>query len=353
LRLAANVRLLALLLLVATSSFAEEVPAPLPSRIAFGSCSHQDRPQPIWDSIVAQEPQLFLFIGDNIYGDTADMTMLREKYQRLGAQPGFQKLLATCPVVATWDDHDYGRNDAGSEFPAKAESQQAFLDFFRVPQDSPRRKQEGVYHSAIFEQAGRRLQVIMLDTRYHRSRLLRTKGTATTKSTAVPNEEPGATILGEVQWQWLEGELRRPADLRIIASSIQVIPEEHRFEKWANFPRERNRLFQLIGETRASGVIFISGDRHMAEISRLASGASPAGYPIYDVTSSGLSHARSSEAREVNRHRTTPENFEKLNFGMIEIDWEEADPVIQLRIHDLEGERVLEQKILLSELRPR
>ena len=43
------------------------------SRIAFGSCATQERPQPIWTSVLASRPQLLLLLGDNIYADTKDM----------------------------------------------------------------------------------------------------------------------------------------------------------------------------------------------------------------------------------------------------------------------------------------
>ncbi|MBC7821963.1 MAG: alkaline phosphatase family protein, partial [Planctomycetaceae bacterium] len=137
-------------------------------RIAFGSCAKQDKPQPIWDAVVETKPQLFLFIGDNIYGDTEDMTVLKQKWDLLGAQPGYQKLKQTCPVLATWDDHDYGANDAGAEYPKKRESQQLFQDFFGIPKDSPRRQREGVYHAEIFGPPGRRVQILLLDARYFR-----------------------------------------------------------------------------------------------------------------------------------------------------------------------------------------
>ena len=71
-------------------------------RIAFGSCAHQDKPQPIWESIVAVKPQLFLFTGDIIYADTRDPKVMKEKYDLMAALPGWQKLLRTCPVFATW-----------------------------------------------------------------------------------------------------------------------------------------------------------------------------------------------------------------------------------------------------------
>jgi alkaline phosphatase D len=173
-------------------------------RIAFGSCASQERPQPIWEAVVAGRPDLFLFLGDNIYADTQDMDVMRAKYAKLAAMPGYQKLRATCPVLATWDDHDYGANDAGAEYPRKAESQRLFLDFFGEPAGSPRRQRPGVYDARVFGPEGRRVQVILLDTRSFRSPLKRRPGAARGEGRYAPDSEPSATILGEDQWAWLQ-----------------------------------------------------------------------------------------------------------------------------------------------------
>ncbi len=141
---------LALLVTLSSPLVAQE---PL-SQIAFGSCAKQDKPQPIWDSVLAVKPQIFLFLGDNIYGDTDDMQILTQKWELLGAQPGFQKLKQTCPILATWDDHDMGANDAGANYPKRRESQRIFQDFFGISQESPRRQREGVYHAEVFGPPG-------------------------------------------------------------------------------------------------------------------------------------------------------------------------------------------------------
>jgi alkaline phosphatase D len=167
-------RLLALnlLLVVATESLAIAADLPL-TRIIFGSCAKQDQPQPIWDAINELKPELFIFLGDNIYGDSTYMAVMLEKYTLLRNQPGFVKLKQSCPVIGTWDDHDYGADDAGVEYSKKRESQQLFLDFFDVPRNDPRRAQEGVYSSHISGPVGKRVQIILLDTRYFRSPLKR------------------------------------------------------------------------------------------------------------------------------------------------------------------------------------
>src|SRR5262245_22728301 len=200
--------LLILILALLAPAFLSAADADKPlTRIAFGSCAHQDKPMPIWDSIVKQRPELFLALGDNIYADTDDMAVMRKKYAQLAAVPGYQALLKTCPVLAIWDDHDYGKNDAGVEYPKKEEAQQAYLDFYGVPADSPRRQQKGIYYAAMFGPPGKRVQFIMLDGRYFRTPLRRGKrepGMAATPY--VPVTDPGATMLGEAQWTWLEAQ---------------------------------------------------------------------------------------------------------------------------------------------------
>jgi alkaline phosphatase D len=321
------------------------------SRITFGSCAHQEKPQPIWDAIVAAQPDGFLFVGDNIYGDTEDMNVLKQKWDLLGAQPGYQKLMATCPILATWDDHDYGANDAGVEYPKKRESQQLFLDFFAVPADSPRRRREGIYDAVIVGPAGKRVQLILLDTRYFRSPLVKRNwlpepGEGDTGPYG-RNLDPAATMLGAAQWKWLEEQLQVPAEVRIIASSIQALPDGHHWEKWGNFPLERQRLFEVIRSSGATGVLFISGDRHSAEISAFDPGI---GYPLVEVTSSGLNRP-SIWHNEPNVHRIGTKYVQE-NFGMILIDWTSDDPIIRCQVRDLTGKVVLQHSGRLTSMRP-
>jgi len=256
-----------------------------------------------------------------------------------------------CKILATWDDHDYGANDGGAEFPMKAASQKVFLDFFEEPADSPRRKQAGIYDAKVFGPAGKRVQIILLDTRYFRSPLLQSGKTYSFGSGVhgpyAANDDPNATILGEAQWEWLQEQLKTPAELRIIASSIQVISNQHWWEKWGNFPRERQRLFDLIEWTKANGVIFISGDRHRAEVSRISS---QLGYPIYDITSSSLNQPQKWR-NELNEFRVGS-LFGEINFGTIIVDWSLQDPTVTMEIRDGEAKSMIEVQHWLSELQP-
>lgn len=341
--------LMMLLLFVGTVTASDPAQAPV-RRIAFGSCANQGRPQPIWDAVNALKPEVFLFLGDNIYADTTSMEVMKKKYDQFAAIPGFQRLKQSSKILATWDDHDYGKNDAGYEYGPKAESQKLFLDFFGVPADSPRRQQEGVYSAEIIGPPGQRVQFIMLDTRTFRTPLKK-KETKPAKGEGPYEADPSDTcnILGEVQWKWLEEQLKIPADIRLISSSIQLVAEDHAWEKWMNFPRQRERFFKLLETTQAKGVIILSGDRHLAELSMIPRAV---GYPLYDLTSSGLTEAdKVWRPHEANRHRVGTMNFGN-NFGFITIDWYHSDPLIRLQIRDEEGEITIQQKVLLSTIHP-
>ncbi len=333
---------------------AEEKSAPqILERIAFGSCASQNKPQPIWDGIVKVQPQLFLGLGDNIYGDTTDMELLKAKYAMLGAKPGYQSLLKTCPVLATWDDHDYGVNDGGAGYSRKVESQRIMLDFYGVAADSPRRQRAGVYGAWRYGPEGKRTQIILLDLRYFRSRAAKDTRPPGEKLRLnlvgwyVPDPDPAATILGPEQWAWLETQLKLPADLRLIGSSTQVIAGEKGMESWDNFPLERKRLYDLIGSTGANGVIFLSGDVHFSEISLTKDGP----YPLYDFTSSGLTNTHAGWAAAVNPHRVSPRACSEPNFGLISINWNAPEPSVLMETRTVSGTTALSLKIPLGELK--
>ncbi|MBK1835452.1 alkaline phosphatase D family protein [Roseibacillus ishigakijimensis] len=297
-----------------TLSFATAAPL---EHLVFASCHKEGREAPALEAIVASKPDLFIWMGDNIYGDSRDVTVLEEKYARVLAKPPYQTLQATCPIIGTWDDHDYGANDAGKDYPVKEESQRAFLDFLGVPRDSPRREREGVYAVHDYGEGEQQVRVILLDTRYHRDSL----------------DNPAGTILGQEQWQWLEKQLAESkAAVNILVSSIQVLPAQHRFEKWANFPKDRDRLLGLLAREEMPPVVILSGDRHLAEISRDLA----VGYPLYDITSSSLNSSFGGNTEEENQLRVG-ENFGANNYGSLTIDWHRQPPVLTATIHDQKG----------------
>jgi alkaline phosphatase D len=312
----------------------------------------------VWEAINKLDPQLFILTGDNVYADSADPAVLKASYDKFSAIPGFARLRASCPLLATWDDHDYGANDAGVEWEGKGAAKDAFMAFYGTPPESPMRNRGGVYDAHVFGPEGKRLQVILLDTRWFRGPLKRMSKDEEKKMSDdnsgwrgpyLPDPESDSSMIGEEQWKWLEEQLKVPAEIRLIVSSVQVLPEQHGFEKWGNLPRQRKRLFELI-RAHARGVIFLSGDRHTADISKLPANTEggPA-YPLFDLTSSGLNQGGSS--KEQNRYRVgTEDPFGQSNFGWITIDWEQKDPAIRLEIRDVEGKVVREARTTLAEL---
>ena len=324
------------------SAGAGGAPVTAATRFAFGSCMRQGLPKPVLDLAVDSAPGLFIFLGDNIYGDTDDMTVMQAKYDQQAASPELQRLRDAMPSVATWDDHDYGRNDAGSEYPFKVESKELFLDFWEEPTSSERRMRDGLYTSYLFEEEGGTVQVILLDMRWFRDPLDANTGAG--KNDYQPTSDTTRTMLGDEQWAWLEAELGVAADVRIIGTSIQFGHEYNGWESWTNMPHERQRLVDVVRAAGAEVTIFLSGDAHWGELSRYEPDA---GYPLYDLTSSGITE--SWPMIEPNQNRVGMPVAEH-NYGFVEIAWGEDD-IITLGIVDVNGMERIRHEIAASELR--
>lgn len=309
-------------LLLAACARGNPDPKPLET-ILFGSCNKPWLAQPLWPAIHASRPDLWIWLGDIVYADTTDMALLRTKYAEQKESAGYQKLRALCPIVGTWDDHDYGAGGGDSTFPMRAESQQVLLDFLDEPPESARRKQHGVYSCRTFGPPDREVKVLLLDMRYHRE-------------SAGSDRDP----LGAEQWRWLETELGgSQSAVHLIGSSNELLATEHQFDTWGQYPRARQRLLDLLVSSKAKRPIILSGDRHLGEISRLDLPGLP--HPLYDVTSSGMTHFAKTNAKifwydfkkEPNRLRVG-ENFLGFNFGAVRIDWSGPEPAITVEIRD-------------------
>lgn len=296
------------------------------TRIAFGSCNHQNAPQHMWAQIAAQNPQMFLMIGDNVYGDAgwdadAGLESLRHSYAVQASHPEFRDFRARFPMMATWDDHDFGLNDAGGNFPMRRWAETLFESFWGS--SDAVRARPGVYESSITGPEGKRVQVILLDTRFFRSDLKRAEWSKDRPPLGgyLPDDSADKTVLGAEQWAWLEQELAKPADLRIVVSSTQIITTAHQFEGWTNFPAERTKLFDALAGREASGMVLLSGDRHAAGIYK----ADHKGETMWELTSSSLNLAFGNDndrstAREPDANRVT-KFFSEENYGLLDIDW--------------------------------
>ncbi len=295
------------------------------SQIAFGSCSRQNLPEKqLWSEVNDLEPDLWIWLGDNIYGDTENMEVMKSKYNMQKSHKGYQQLLEKSEVLGIWDDHDYGDNDGGKEFPAKDASKEAMFSFLDISENHPARNRKGAYQSYLFE-GNKRIKIILLDARYFRDSL-KWNWPAPGKKEAIIN--PTGKILGDEQWNWFEQQLSEPdIDLFIVCSGIQVIPKEHVFEKWANFPQEYKRFLNTISSIE-SPLILLSGDRHISEVSRIE--LSDQKYPVYEFTSSSLTSPMDDEEDEPNQYREKNIIYEP-NFAHLDISW--SDNYLNLELN--------------------
>ena len=343
----------------ANSAFTERSLPQTLRRIAFGSCDKAWKPQDIWANIADSDPDLFLFLGDTVYANkeeikTSGVTQALDKaYVDLTKIKEFKQFREQIPILATWDDHDYGPRESGVEFAEKEATRKLFLDFWHVPENDIRRTQAGgIYAAYEYGPIAKRIQVILLDTRYGRTPLIELSGHEREQvmqsdfGPYLPNTDPSARMLHETQWAWLEEQLQCPADLRLICTSVPFAAGFRGWESWANFPLERDRLIRLIEKTKANGVVFLSGDMHYGDISCERENVP---YPLWDVTSSGLTHFWPTPGP--NSNRMYADTVHERNFGLLHLRWDLKEPLIVLEIRGEKGQLKLQHTLRINSLR--
>ena len=286
-------------------------------KIGIGSCLDQDFPQPIWQPIEEENLDYFIFLGDNVYGDSIFENLYKMKRAYSKQEKLLPDFLDQTDIFAIWDDHDYGKNDGGSDYKYKKLAENLFLDFWNVPIDDVRRSREGIYFSENKVFFNRKYKLIFLDTRYFRSQLKGKKGSYQ------KNNDESATILGKEQWTWLEKELDSNFDYLFIFSSIQIIPEDHGFEKWSNFPNDRTKLLKILEKYKDRTILF-SGDRHRSGIYKRNG--------IVEITSSSMNKPGSSFF-ETDKY-LIGETYPQENYSVLKI----LNDDINIDIKDKHGE---------------
>lgn len=313
-------------------------------RLSFGSCARQDLPQPIWSAILREQADLHLFGGDNVYASRDKdwhVDILKAAYRKALQIPDHARMLTERRHVEVWDDHDYGSNDGGVEWPHKQEAKDLFLAYFGIPADDPRRARDGLYMSWVYGSEGRRVQLILLDGRWFRSpwRVSRQLG-APGRQRYEPDEDERKTILGATQWAWLEQRLREPAELRIVYSSYQVLALGHGYERWGLLPHERARLLALL-DASACPCLLLSGDRHLGALYEEREGLRR---PILELTSSSLTHTYAHGAREIDP-KSIGRPIAVNHYGMVEVLWDRGR--VDLSLRDTDGRAVLQHSLSL------
>jgi len=305
--------------------------------IAFGSCNNQVLPNVLWNEILKNKPDVWIWGGDVIYTTAEDIAVMQQDYQKQKRNPEYADFIKNVEVIGTWDDHDYGLNDGGKENSKKAEAQTLFLDFIDTDKTDKKRAQEGVYFTKDYVIDNKIIKIIILDTRYFRTALTPDD---LTRKRYKPNAYGEGSMLGKAQWEWLANELQNSkASFNIIVSSIQFLSSEHGYESWGNMPHERDKLVNLIKSTKAKNTIILSGDRHLSEFSKKEENG--LAYPLIDFTSSGLTHSYSNFQGEPNKFRVGKVVSEK-SFGILKFNFLKNKVTLQMR-----GENnVLQQELI-------
>jgi len=317
-------------------------------KIGFGSCLDQDLPQPIWSAVKNEDVNSFIFLGDNVYGDN-EQGNLEKMTQAYETQAKMIPLwLRKKELYYIWDDHDFGVNDGGQEYPLKREAQALYLNFWETPKNDGRRKRDGIYFSSIINNNNFKIKVIGLDTRFFRSTTL-----DRANSYKIVDQTKNPTMLGQEQWDWFEDEIQEDVDLLIVLSSVQVLPRSHQFEKWNLFPKERSKLLALLSNLKTPKII-LSGDRHRAGIYKYDD--------LIEVTSSSLNKPIADKWYEkaflnimpesIRRKLIDPKEQDELqigelisevNYGLMDIDTTNKE--ISLEIKSIKG-AILKKEVL-------
>jgi alkaline phosphatase D len=347
---------LAVLLALAApgAALAQVRSASLPvERVVFGSDFAIMGPRGVWDAVAAEDPHLLLLAGGSVdAGNVLDQAILRSFYTKLAGVTALTRLRSSIPTLAVWNDGEYGCVGCGSENHIKRNAQAAFFEFFGPPPTSTPGTTPGVYQSRLFGAPGRLVQVVMLDTLFFRDPLQRSPGGPDPAAGVVgplePTDDFNAWLLGPQQWTWLEAELSREVDLRIIVSPIQILAEGHGEECWALFPPERERLVALLNDAPGA-VALVSGGRGFAEVSAAGPGDVPGlERPLVEVTA-GSWNRDAPWTNSRNPHREGSAFF-GANYGAIEIGWDEPDPTVTLAVRDGAGGTVIRVDRTLSGL---
>eukprot|EP00026_Physarum_polycephalum_P009810 Phypoly_transcript_09947.p1 GENE.Phypoly_transcript_09947~~Phypoly_transcript_09947.p1 ORF type:complete len:418 (+),score=49.08 Phypoly_transcript_09947:89-1342(+) len=318
------------------------------SKFAFGSCNKHDLPQPLWEHIQKYNPELWVWLGDIVYADTREMpflwkpsalSVMEYKYDAQRNNKDYKKLASTVNITGVWDDHDYGMNNGGKFYSDRRDSQKILLKFLDEPKESERWNRDGLYGAFEFGESPRKVKLIIFDTRFFRTDPL----------------EPNSDILGEVQWKWLEEELKTSdAQIHFFASSVQLIPADIPLvEKWSNFEHGRTRFFSLLQKYKISTPIVLSGDVHHAELFHYSCPES--NLIVDEITSSGMTHCCASSfpsficntvLNTILFGKFSLGSYDGFNFGTVEIHWDTNPVTVDLQVRGVDGEIVMKNKVV-------
>ena len=285
--------------------------------IGFGSCVKTPQSS-IWESILEAKPDVFVFLGDNIYLSNKDIgrsDRVRQRYQALGNLDAVRSLRQNIDVLAIWDDHDFGPNNADSSYEHSGISLKEFRKFWGT--SSPHHK--NFPESVNFKLIHKGVTILGLDNRSFRVN---------------PGTSKTPTMFGDKQLRWIEKELSSSTTPYVILlSGGQLLSEGPWHETLAEYEADKARVLTAIQKSN-SRVIILSGDRHFSEVlSR-----NYAGKEILEFTSSPLSSSKAPSYIPSSHALRKTLLIGENNFGMLRLaNVNDSKAEVRLRFHDSKG----------------
>ena len=318
-----------------------------------GSCAYFNEPvfdrpgkpyggdSSIFETMANTPASFHVWMGDNWYTREVDFSTawgLQYRVSRDRSHTILQRLMASMPQYAIWDDHDYGPNNAGLSYIFKEESRNIFKNYTINPSYGEEGK--GIYSQFSYSD----VDFFLTDNRYFRSE-------PEMADSAEGKPSVGKTYFGANQMEWLKNALlHSQATFKIIVSGSQVLNPLNKFECMRLYSYEHMQLLHFLGEYKISGVLFFSGDRHHSEIIKLER---PGKYSLYDITLSpytgGVSKVRDDEAK--NPYRVPGTLVEEQNFGKIAVSGKKNERILHVSFIGIKGEKIGEWSVSEKDLK--
>ena len=312
---------------------------------SIGSCAYtneieKDRPGKsyggdyfIYANILRKKPDFMLWLGDNVYFREPDgsKTGIYHRYTHDRALSDLQPLLGSVHHYAIWDDHDYGPNNSDRSFIHKNLTLQAFKDFWANPSYGI-----GDNGGITTQFKWSDVDFFLLDNRFFR--------------TPQNREYIYKEILGDNQVQWLiDVLLNSKAPFKIIAIGGQFLNSEKVFENHINWEDEHKKILDLIEKEKIEGVIFLSGDRHFSEVSKMDRYDA---YPLYDFTVSPLTSGFCDICEnEKNKYRIPESGVFQRNFAVFKVSGANENRTLDYTIFNNKGGKLWEYTIHEDDLK--
>ena len=306
-------------------------------RLSIGSCTRQ-LDQPIFNSIIAGEPDLFLFVGDNNYANSHIRDALRWRYRQFRIVPERAELVANVPTIATWDDHDFVQNNSNGECLGRDEALAAFTEYWA-------NETHGVPEApgAYTQMTWGAVSLFVVDCRMYRPEV-GDSGNNCVFDPSPPNLPIEDGPLGPIQEQWLVDGLRASeSTFNLVACGSRISPEGS-LDSWRSFPEARDRLLSAIDEHGIEGVVFIAGDIHRSLFATIPAPA----YDIPELVSSPLANSNSGCSGGATLTRDCYDSGN--SYVEVDIDPTLDDPTLTARILDQDGRERATWTILRSSL---